>query len=206
MTATSERLTGRAEAERIVALCDSTRMLVEQTVKVLPLMKKGMFLCNIAQVIDNGKVTDHYALIPTAGIAGQKLLSLPAGERSLLTLLMVRLLCTVGKPRRIHETAVTLECEGISFSVKGKQIMDMGWKAMEKVYRNALRSAPVEETAAQELPPLNDQMTFLPVKTSIQKRFCQEESFKLRGYILTGSKFSHSMKVPPEKLSFFMQL
>ena len=64
-------------------------MLVEQTVKVLPLMKKEMFSRNVAQVIDNSKVTDHHALIPTAGIAEYDLLSLPAGERSLLTLLMV---------------------------------------------------------------------------------------------------------------------
>ena len=148
---------------------NSTRMLVEQTVKVLPLMKKEMFSRNVAQVIDNSKVTDHHALIPTAGIAGYDLLSLPAGERSLLTMLMVRLLCAVGTPCRIHETAVTLECEGVSFFLKGRQIMDMGWKSMEKVCRTALKSAPVEETAAQELPPLNDQMTFLPVKTSIQE-------------------------------------
>lgn len=148
---------------------NSTRMLVEQTVKVLPLRKDGMFSCNVDQIIDNGKVTDHHALIPTARIAGYDLLSLPAGERSLLTLLMVRLLCAVGKPCRIHETAVTLECEGVSFFLKGRQIMDMGWKSMEKVCRTALKSAPVEETAAQELPPLNDQMTFLPVKTSIQE-------------------------------------
>lgn len=148
---------------------NSTRMLVEQTVKVLPLRKDGMFSCNVDQIIDNGKVTDHHALIPTSGIAGYDLLSLPAGERSLLTLLMVRLLCAVGTPCRIHETAVTLECEGVSFSLKGRQITALGWKAMEKVYRNALKSAPVEEISAQELPPLNDQMTFLPVKTSIQE-------------------------------------
>ena len=148
---------------------NSTRMLVEQTVKVLPLMKNGMFSCNIAQVIDNGKVTDHHALIPTSGIAEYDLLSLPAGERSLLTLLMVRLLCAVGTPCRIHETAVTLECEGVSFFLKGRQIMDMGWKAMEKNYRTALKSAPVEETAVRKLPPLNDQMTFLPVKAFVQE-------------------------------------
>ena len=148
---------------------NSTRMLVEQTVKVLPLMKNGMFSCNIAQVIDNNKVTDHHALIPTSGIAEYDLLSLPAGERSLLTLLMVRLLCAVGTPCRIHETAVTLECEGVSFFLKGRQIMDMGWKAMEKICRSALKSVPVEETAAQELLPLNDQMTFLPVKAFVQE-------------------------------------
>ena len=111
---------------------NSTRMLVEQTVKVLPLMKKEMFSRNVAQVIDNSKVTDHHALIPTAGITEYDLQSLPAGERSLLTMLMVRLLCAVGTPCWIHETAVTLECEGVSFFLKGRQIMNMGWKSMEK--------------------------------------------------------------------------
>lgn len=148
---------------------NSTKTLVASITNLLSFTGNTSVPCNVAQVIDNGKVTDHHALIPTARIAGYDLLSLPAGERSLLTLLMVRLLCAVGTPCRIHETAVTLECEGVSFSVKGKQIMDMGWKAMEKVYRNALKSVPVEETAAQELPPLNDQMTFLPVKAFVQE-------------------------------------
>ena len=147
----------------------STKTLVASITNLLSFTGNTSVPCNVAQVIDNGKVTDHHALIPTARIAGYDLLSLPAGERSLLTLLMVRLLCAVGTPCRIHETAVTLECEGVSFSVKWKQIMDMGWKAMEKVCRNALKSAPVEETAVREIPPLNDQMTFLPVKTSIQE-------------------------------------
>ena len=240
LTAASERLTERAEAERIAALCDgkeariikleqkerleqppqlydltslqrdanrllgytaqqtldyaqslyekklasyprtdsryltshmenSTKTLVASITNLLSFTGNTSVPCNVAQVIDNGKVTDHHALIPTARIAGYDLLSLPAGERSLLTLLMVRLLCAVGTPCRIHETAVTLECEGVSFSLKGRQIMDLGWKAMGKTCRTALNSAPVEETAVRELPPLNDQMTFLPVKTSIQE-------------------------------------
>lgn len=148
---------------------NSTKTLVASITNLLSFTGNTSVPCNVAQVIDNGKVTDHHALIPTARIAGYDLLSLPAGERSLLTLLMVRLLCAVGKPCRIHETAVTLECEGVSFSLKGRQITALGWKAMEKICRSALKSVPVEETAAQELPPLNDQMTFLPVKTSIQE-------------------------------------
>ena len=240
LTAASERLTERAEAERIAALCDgkeariskleqkerleqpprlydltslqrdanrllgytaqqtldyaqslyekklasyprtdsryltshmenSTKTLVASITNLLSFTGNTSVPCNVAQVIDNGKVTDHHALIPTARIAGYDLLSLPAGEHSLLTLLMVRLLCAVGKPCRIHETAVTLECEGVSFSLKGRQITALGWKAMEKICRSALKSVPVEETAAQEIPPLNDQMTFLSVKTSIQE-------------------------------------
>ena len=147
---------------------NSTQALVNIAAKVLSLNAIPI-ACNVAQVIDNSKVIDHHALIPTAGIAEYDLLSLPVGERSLLTLLMVRLLCAVGTPCRIHETAVTLECEGVSFFAKGKQIADLGWKAIEKAYRNTLKSVPAEETNAQELPPLNDQMTFLPVTTSVHE-------------------------------------
>lgn len=148
---------------------NSTKTLVVSITNLLSFTGNTSVPCNVAQVIDNGKVTDHHALIPTARIAGYDLLSLPAGERSLLTLLMVRLLCAVGTPCRIHETAVTLECEGVSFSLKGRQIMDLGWKAMGKTCQTALNSAPVEEISAQELPPLNDQMTFLPVKAFVQE-------------------------------------
>lgn len=177
---------------------NSTRMLVEQTVKVLPLMKKEMFSRNVAQVIDNSKVTDHHALIPTAGITEYDLQSLPAGERSLLTMLMVRLLCAVGTPCWIHETAVTLECEGVSFFLKGRQIMNMGWKSMEKNYRTALKSAPVEETAAQELPPLNDQMTFLPIKTSIQEGKTSPPRFYTEATLLSAMENAGAGETPDD--------
>ena len=148
---------------------DSTKALVKSISKTFPFTKELPVPCNLSQVIDNSKVSDHHALIPTASIAGYDLSSLPAGERSILTMLVTRLLCAVGTPCRIHETAVTLECEGVSFFAKGKQIVDLGWKTIEKAYRNTLKSVPAEETDAQELPPLNDQMTFLPVTTSVHE-------------------------------------
>ena len=148
---------------------ESTKALVKIVSKTFPFTKELPVSCNLSQVIDNSKVSDHHALIPTASITGYDLSSLPAGERSILTMLVTRLLCAVGTPCRIHETAVTLECEGVSFFAKGKQIVDLGWKAIEKAYRNTLKSVPAEETDAQELPPLNDQMTFLPVTTSVHE-------------------------------------
>ena len=148
---------------------ESTKALVKSVSKTFPFTKELPVPCNLSQVIDNSKVSDHHALIPTASITGYDLSSLPAGERSILTMLVTRLLCAVGTPCRIHETAVTLECEGVSFFAKGKQIVDLGWKAIEKAYRNMLKSVPAEETAVQELPPLNDQLTFLPVTTSVHE-------------------------------------
>lgn len=177
---------------------NSTKTLVASITNLLSFTGNMSVPCNVAQVIDNSKVTDHHALIPTSGIAGYDLLSLPAGERSLLTLLMVRLLCAVGTPCRIHETAVTLECEGVSFSVKGKQIMNMGWKSMEKNYRTALKSAPVEETAARELPPLNDQMTFLPIKTSIQEGKTSPPRFYTEATLLSAMENAGAGETPDD--------
>lgn len=174
----------------------STQALVNIAAKVLSF--NAIPDCNVAQVIDNGKVTDHYALIPTAGIAEYDLLSLPVGERSLLTLLMVRLLCAVGTPCRIHETAVTLECEGVSFSVKWKQIMDMGWKTMEKICRTALKSTPVEETAVRELPPLNDQMTFLPVKAFVQEGKTSPPSSYTEATLLSAMENAGAEELPDD--------
>lgn len=48
---------------------------------------------DIDRVTDDSKVTDHHAIIPTVEIARTDLSELPSGERDVLTLLAVRLLC-----------------------------------------------------------------------------------------------------------------
>lgn len=112
---------------------ESTKALVKSVSKTFPFTKELPVPCNLSQVIDNSKVSDHHALIPTASITGYDLSSLPAGERSILTMLVTRLLCAVGTPCRIHETAVTLECEGVSFFAKGKQIATLAGRLLKKL-------------------------------------------------------------------------
>lgn len=53
--------------------------------------KKGAFDVNAAQVINNKKVSDHHAIIPTQSMANADLQELPAGERAVLQLIAVRL-------------------------------------------------------------------------------------------------------------------
>ena len=151
-------------------MTDSTRALVMTVAQALP------FPCpciptpsHTAQVINDSHVSDHHAIIPTASVSGSDMSQLPAGERSILTLLMVRLLCAVGDVCRVNETTVTLECEGQSFSAKGRQVTDKGWKAMEQAHLNTLKNTPADDAPVQELPPLNERMTFLPISTSVKE-------------------------------------
>ena len=43
------------------------------------------------------------------------LAALPAGERNILTLVMVRLLCAVSEKQVYEDTAVVLDCGGAAF-------------------------------------------------------------------------------------------
>ena len=114
-------------------------------------------------VINGKKVTDHHALLPTASMAKADLAALPAGEQSVLRMIVARLFAAVSEPHRYAETAVELSCAGTVFSAKGKEILDDGWKAMER------QLLPKEEKAAKMLPPLAEGEALPIQKTGIKE-------------------------------------
>jgi DNA topoisomerase-3 len=111
---------------------------------------------NAAQVVDSSKVTDHHAVIPTAEIASADLAALPTGERNILYLIAIRLLCAVGEPHIYAETAVTLECGGVSFAAKGRTMTAAGWKGLERAFLSTLKQKPKQEEPAPALPVLSE--------------------------------------------------
>ena len=90
------------------------------------------FPIHVQQVINGSKVTDHHALLPTKSMANADLAALPAGERNVLRLIATRLLCAVGEPHCYAETTLTTICAGEEFTAKGKEVLDEGWKAVER--------------------------------------------------------------------------
>ena len=90
------------------------------------------FPIHVQQVINGSKVTDHHALLPTKSMANADLAALPAGERNVLRLIAARLLCAVGEPYCYAETTLTTICAGEEFTAKGKEVLEEGWKAVER--------------------------------------------------------------------------
>ena len=106
------------------------------------------------QVINNSKVSDHHALLPTASMVQADFSALPAGELSVLRLIAARLLCAVGEPYRYAETVLTTICAGEEFSAKGKVVLDEGWKSIERKVLGDLLSKKKEPAA---LPDVQEQ-------------------------------------------------
>ena len=93
---------------------------------------------DISRVIDASKVSDHHALLPTMQVKQDALAALPAGERNILTLVIVRLLCAVSEKQVYEDTAVELDCGGTSFAAKGRVVTSPGWKAVEQAFYSTL--------------------------------------------------------------------
>ena len=132
-------------AEGLPALCSTVA-------GALSFMEGQPLPVNAAQVVDSSKVTDHHAVIPTAEIASADLAALPTGERNILYMIAVRLLCAVGEPHTYAETAVTLDCGGASFMTKGRTVAAAGWKGTEKAFLSTLKQKAEEPAPA--LPEL----------------------------------------------------
>lgn len=98
---------------------------------------------NAEQVCDSTKVTDHHAVVPTSSAVSTNLSVLPDGEAAVLRLVCRQLVCAVSSPFIYAETTIEAECGGRTFKVRGKTIIDLGWRA----YKGAPDWTPLPEFA-----------------------------------------------------------
>lgn len=162
-----------------------SRYLTDDMAGMLPglvaMVQKKCSICpdvpapvNAVQVINSKKVSDHHAIIPTKTLEGADLSELPGGEKAVLELVALRLVCAVGEPYRYLESVMELDCAGHTFKAKGKSVISPGWKAY------AGKQDEKEEPAA-ELPVLEERAE-LPLasvelkegKTSPPKHFTED--------------------------------
>lgn len=149
-------------------LRDRLPALIECVAQVLPFASGLLLAVHTQQVIRDEKVSDHHAIIPTQNMTREALAQLPMGERSILTLLAVRLLAATGEPCETDEVTVTLDCEGHDFTAKGSTVRQMGYRMFEETFRGSLGS---RERKEQEypIPPLEIGQTVGPVVATIRE-------------------------------------
>ncbi len=111
------------------------------------------------QVTDNSKVSDHHAIIPTMAIQDYDLASLPFGEREILLLISLRLVCAVGESYKYEETTIKAIVSGTAFSAKGKTILSDGFRSIEKRYL-AMQKDKQSEEKEKVLPIITVGETF----------------------------------------------
>ena len=149
-------------------LRDRLPALIECMAQVLPFASGLPLAVHTQQVIRDEKVSDHHAIIPTQNMTREALAQLPMGERSILTLLAVRLLAATGESCETDEVTVTLDCEGHDFTAKGSTVRQMGYRVFEETFRGSLGSRERKEQE-YSIPPLEIGQTVEPVVATIRE-------------------------------------
>ena len=77
--------------------------------------------------VDNSKVSDHHAIIPTEQIV--QLDHMTIDERRIYDLVVRRFLAVMYPPFEYEQTSLVIKVGGESFVARGKIVKDQGWKA-----------------------------------------------------------------------------
>lgn len=99
--------------------------------------------------VDNSKVSDHHAIIPTEESA--ELAHLSHEERKIYDLVVKRFLSVLMRPCEYIQMNVTVEAAGERLVAKGKNIKEKGWKVL---YDQSFEEDSEEEVKDQSLPTL----------------------------------------------------
>lgn len=83
-----------------------------------------------SRVVNNKKVSDHHAIIPTENIADIDKIELSEDEKNILEIVMQRFLAVFCKEYQYNETEYIFEINGETFRCKSKVPVQLGWKAL----------------------------------------------------------------------------
>lgn len=161
----------RTDSQFITEDMESTaRQVIGIVSRKLPLFEGITHEPDIGRITNNAKVTDHHAIIPTVQLEKQDLGELPESEQKIIRLVAVRLLSATSEKHIYDETSVTLTCEGYEFKAKGKTVVQDGWKAIERRFKETLKSKEKDEPE-RSLPSLNEKDILSSVDASVTEHY-----------------------------------
>ena len=101
--------------------------------------------------VDNSKVSDHHAIIPTEQYVNLSALS--TEERNIYDLIVKRFIAVLSSPFEYEQTNVRLDIAGETFTARGKIVKSWGWKTVYEGFGKLEEDAEDEESD-QALPDI----------------------------------------------------
>ena len=146
---------------------DSVEELVEKMPVLLSFVDYGQLGHGIKRVINNAKVSDHHAILPTKEAVEKGIADLPADKKNLMMLICQQLVQATGEEYLYEQTDITVKCQEHDFKARGKIPVQMGFKEIEKAFKQlCVKAEPVEEKEKETSIPAGyeEGMRLFPVK------------------------------------------
>ena len=146
---------------------DSVEELVGKMPVLLSFVDYGQLGHGIKRVINNAKVSDHHAILPTKEAVEKGISDLPADKKNLMMLICQQLVQATGEEYLYEQTDITVKCQEHDFKARGKIPVQMGFKEVEKAFKQlCVKAEPVEEKEKETSIPAGyeEGMRLFPVK------------------------------------------
>ena len=146
---------------------DSVEELVEKMPVLLSFVDYGQLGYGIKRVINNAKVSDHHAILPTKEAVEKGIADLPADKKNLMMLICQQLVQATGEEYLYEQTDITVKCQEHDFKARGKIPVQMGFKEVEKAFKQlCVKTEPVEGKEKETSIPAGyeEGMRLFPVK------------------------------------------
>lgn len=146
---------------------DSVEELVEKMPVLLSFVDYEQLGHGIKRVINNAKVSDHHAILPTKEAVEKGIADLPADKKNLMMLICQQLVQATGEEYLYEQTDITVKCQEHDFKARGKIPVQMGFKKVEKAFKQlCVKTEPVEEKEKETSIPAGyeEGMRLFPVK------------------------------------------
>lgn len=119
---------------------------------------------DVSCVIDNGKVTDHHAILPTMQGAKCDKEKLSETKQKILSLIIWKLVQAVQPPLIYEDVLVTVCCQGRNFTAKYKDVLQPGYTA------KPVPLVELEKNKDASLPKDLEQGMIIPVVRAEKKQ------------------------------------
>ena len=146
---------------------DSVEELVEKMPVLLSFVDYEQLGHGIKRVINNAKVSDHHAILPTKEAVEKGIADLPEDKKNLMMLICQQLVQATGEEYLYEQTDITVKCQEHDFKARGKIPVQMGFKEVEKAFKQlCVKAEPVEEKEKETSIPAGyeEGMRLFPVK------------------------------------------
>ena len=146
---------------------DSVEELVEKMPVLLSFVDYEQLGHGIKRVINNAKVSDHHAILPTKEAVEKGIADLPADKKNLMMLICQQLVQATGEEYLYEQTDITVKCQEHDFKARGKIPVQMGFKEVEKAFKQlCVKAEPVEGKEKETSIPAGyeEGMRLFPVK------------------------------------------
>lgn len=114
------------------------------------------------RLVDDAKVSDHHAIIPTEQYVN--LTAMDHKERKIYDLVVKRFIAALYPPFSYEQATIEAEIGGERFIAQGKTVRDLGWK---EIFQGTEDSKTEDDLKEQSLPILKEKTVFPAVKLSL---------------------------------------